>query len=1060
MFRALRPSFRPNRTVAARSRRARVGLELLEDRRLLSTKSTLAGGVLTINADNTPNVVIVKNQLVGTTMMAVVQTSSSQNPNQQDMFPVGQVKLVVFNGGTAKNTFTSNVFAPAQIHGHGVGDVLNGSPSFDTLITEDSSSATINGDVFGRTTFVANSDLFFTLTNTSLTSFGHSFNLNMVRNVVLNLAGPLASNGGGHVDLAGYTDTATVNSQGAVRTDYYLGNGVTTINGGPGLNVLNAGNVASMRIAGNAFTVNGVKDTLNNITNLNVSNAAGTSTIDLNGFAGDTFVTLSRAGNATVRGGSGTNTIISSAGTNVVLPGLGKDLVSGSNITRFAGLPAGPVAAALRNVSAGPATVYLEPNGTTLDVVGPTGVGFSLLGNWAVAPASGGQQTFTATGNVVLHAAAGDLTFSPATSSPLTVTAQGPFLGFGTLVGAGLTGLTLNTSDPSSPLNRLESTIGLHVDSAGSTWNIAMGKDVPGLAPMPLEGAVPYLVATSTGGASTSFAGTTIAAGGGHALKLLLDPSDPSLWVQSSNAGKVELQVAASLQGNLLFTPTQAVPNALPFYGNLFTTGVDGGAKGATIDFGDLRAVATGPAVIDLDVSGTTNLAGVTPDVVRGVVTGQLGVPQAFPGGNVAVGVNGEIRAGFSGYVSIFNVGQGPDYDFTIASGAASAVFRDGSIAFATTGASFESGYRSHTPSRLSYLGPLVGHLIGTIGKGTQFAPTSVQATADMKFTGSLKALIPGAASLVLNNTTVPSIAISGNSASFPVFGQFGLTGTVTGAGDLALSGGTGGPLTKVGGRTYIGEVHFFDLNIMPVENVPVFGTLNIGFNGNADSSQVATARVFFHSYPYSPPQYYSPADARLITDSGRLEATMDATYIAATSSLQFGVSGQVTGTRESILAGGADRKTLTLNSQVDLDNGNIRVYENALGFDGKIFKDTLFDFAGEGQFGPSAFPDSKSPSGLARNGLVAQRHGPRARPHQHVDPPDQSGRGTPANPRPAPGSSGRAVHLLHRYRTPVRPGSSYQVAAHWQDNQGRGNTKVFNVQFPSNPSRPNRRRN
>ena len=44
------------------------------------------------------------------------------------------------------------------------------------------------------------------------------------------------------------------------------------------------------------------------------------------------------------------------------------------------------------------------------------------------------------------------------------------------------------------------------------------------------------------------------------------------------------------------------------------------------------------------------------------------------------------------------------------------------------------------------------------------------------------------------------------------------------------------------------------------------------------------------------------------------------------------------------------------------------------------------------------------------------------------------------------PGSNGRKVALRHRYLKAGSAGHHHQIVAQWQDNQGRGNTELFQV--------------
>ena len=58
--------------------------------------------------------------------------------------------------------------------------------------------------------------------------------------------------------------------------------------------------------------------------------------------------------------------------------------------------------------------------------------------------------------------------------------------------------------------------------------------------------------------------------------------------------------------------------------------------------------------MINFDVNHTTNLAGVSPDLVQRVIQGLQPLDHTFPGGTtgLAAGVNGLMRVGYSGMSS------------------------------------------------------------------------------------------------------------------------------------------------------------------------------------------------------------------------------------------------------------------------------------------------------------------------------------------------------------------------------------------------------------------------
>lgn len=1023
-------SFRPrastNRRAAESRRRNRPAFECLEGRQLLSATASLVNGTLTINADDGPTNDVQVSTLFPSSIRVV---TTSGRGTTKDLFDINKVTSIVFNGGAGANTFTNRTSLAAQINSRGRGDVINAGVSTRDVVTLSSSNAVVHGGLLGGTVVAATADRFFALTDSNLTTNMGTYTLDHVANVQLTLAGPGAALGGSSISLRGYSGAATVVSQGAMRTDYILGTGPTSITGGTGLNVLTVENAASAKFADDILTVNGVPSMLTNITNINISNAGGSNTIDLAGFAGSTFMTIAKAGNTIVRGGSAFNNIVSSAGANLVLPSLGVDQVGGSGVTRFAGLAA-TVSPDQRNAATGSASVLLQPNGG-LDVVGPTGAGFSLLGNWSVSTSSTGLQTLTATDNIVLRTAAGDFPFVVSPASPLVVHAQGPFLGFGTLVDASLKGLTLDTSAASSPLNPLESVFGLHVATAGATWNIALGKNVPGSSRFPVEAAVPYLFTTANAGASASFGTRSVTAGPGQTLTVLLDPSDPSLYVQGDGT---DFQVGASAQGAIPFVPSQDLYQILKttpvVFGNLFTTGTNPFRSGAAIEFGSLPVSLVGPAVIDFDASNTRGLAGVTPDLVQRIILGQTTLSQAFPDGlsNIAVGVNGSLRVGYTGSSTPSAPNPPIDYDLTLSSPVASFAYTPGNAHFAGTLTSVDPGYRTGKPTPLAYLGQSIQGITGAI---EGLADPSLSARAAMRFGGAMGVLVPN----VLLSLSRNGVGVSGTSLAAPAFGTFDLTGTVDPNGDLRLNGDKTVTVVR-NARDSSGLIQ--GDNTSPT--YPLKGSFGLTYQGATNPNQTPRSAITVSINPFDIPQYVA-SNSRHI-DKFRLDGTFTPTFRAdGTSFIKFVGSGRVTGTSTTLGDFGTPDSTEAVNTAWELV-GNQIIQSFSSTFDGSLKRNVL-------DLNSAAFP-GVAIAPRAVTSRVAKLVG-------RISEPDRKstwtltvdwGDGSPVQTLVfRPGSNGRRVVLRHRYRTANPSGQPYQVLVRWHDDQGRGNAALFHVQ-------------
>lgn len=1032
MFFSRRPNAQATSRARGAMRRNRPSIECLETRQLLSATATLSGGVLTINADNASNNQIAVSNVFPNDFIVVGTSSGRQFLKQK--FDLSAVKSVVFNGGTGANSFTNNSNVRAFINGHGKGDILKGGNLTNDVITSDSSSATIDGNVFGRSIFAATSDLFINATDTSVTTRNGTYTLKNIHNMQIRLAGPLASNGGGRVSLEGYTSAASVVSEGAVRTDFQLGSGPTSIVGSSGLNVVSVNNVNNARVEDGKVVINGVSNSFTNVTNLNIVNAGGTNIIDLAGFAGNTFVSLVKPGGSAVRGGSGVNSIVGGAANTFVLPSVGTDVVTGSNITRYVGLSPNPVPLAQRSAVSGPATVFLKPGGV-LDIVGPTGAGFSLVGNWSVTTSATAPQSFSASGNVVLKTPAGDIPFVVPAASPLIVHAQSAIKGFGNLVDASLTGLTIDTTSPSSPLNRLETVFGLHL-AAGGTWSIALGKDLPGGSQMPLSASVPYLFSTFASGATASFGTQTVTAGNRRTLTAVLDPSDPSLYVQSDASSN--FRVGTSLQGDLKFTPNQRINGNPPVFGNLFSAGTNPFRSGATIDFGNLRALATGDAVINFDVNRTTNLSGVTPDLVQKLLAGQIPIGQALPGGlsNVSVGVNGSLRAGYTGSGFAGTSPATPDFDLTFASPIASVALASNALNFATTRTTIEPGYLTNKASSVAFVGQWITGMAGSISDG---ASPAFNAQATLLFDGNLALAMPDTVIMgITSNPAKAGLTLSGLSAVTPGFGRFGMSGSVQPNGDLILNG-TGAMTTVVSG----GHAFLFTPGTTqtPIVKFRMDGNFGLTFRGAPGSATPLSGAIIVSINPMNIPEYvssstfFTPREENILRGAFNMEVFAEGT----TKGIRFKGSGTVTGTLIEVGIPGTKRSPV--NEAWQLIGNQIFIAK------GGLFTKTNSEFILD--LPSAAFPGVKLDTRAGAKPMVTLSG-------RISEPSKKStwtltinwGDGSKVQRIVFPkGSHGRRIAIHHRYRNPAPAGKPFTVVASWQDDKGTGNSELLQVQ-------------
>src|SRR5262249_32918264 len=146
---------------------------------------------------------------------------------------------------------------------------------------------------------------------------------------------------------------------------------------------------SQVRAQGSAVISNGGLDNLSNIATATFQGTAGNDLIDLNGLPFRTLIN-GNAGNDTLRGGLADDTIDGGAGQALILSSAGNDRVTDADGSAQASgvVPGRKTPDQLAQVGKLQVALHDVNGAHTLDVFGPTGAGFQLVGNWQSSLAS------------------------------------------------------------------------------------------------------------------------------------------------------------------------------------------------------------------------------------------------------------------------------------------------------------------------------------------------------------------------------------------------------------------------------------------------------------------------------------------------------------------------------------------------------------------------------------------------------------------------------------------------------------------------------------------------
>jgi hypothetical protein len=302
--------------------------------------------------------------------------------------------------------------------------------------------------------------------------------------------------------------------------------------------------------------------------------------------------------------------------------------------------------------------LYVLRDGNALHITGPTGHGFSLLGNWrqrTTGSADAITTTYTLADSVTLRTIVGDLSVPIPPAARIRITTEQQTWGryFGEIESIEL-GMSLSAMDIVTPLGRSWGTVFdsdvAGVNANGGGWGICLGSD-PRLTDteLPLNPAVPYLFYTDTKGFTGSLGAIEVGAVGTFGYSVVLDPTD-GFFIGAKGVPVVgDVAYGVSYAGLIPFEPN-ARPGAWDdeMFGNVYAkAGLDIGAFNPTIPVS-----VDGAYVLDLDANGDgRNLGGLKLNVntllAQGFTEDALGTRVDRVFADVAIGVNGRANIGY-----------------------------------------------------------------------------------------------------------------------------------------------------------------------------------------------------------------------------------------------------------------------------------------------------------------------------------------------------------------------------------------------------------------------------
>lgn len=200
-------------------------------------------------------------------------------------------------------------------------------------------------------------------------------------------------------------------------------------------------------------------------------------------------------------------------------------------------------------------------------------------------------------------------------------------------VAAGAQTASLTEVDANALFGKFNEDYGLGITLPGTGFGMASGASLMARASfsgIPLRPDGTYFFYQKNSGGSISFGGATASASGSSTITVIIDPSDPFIYVAG---GPIEF--GASAKGLIPFVPQSKSYTGPTFSGNLF-------GKINDIPIGNLPATASGSVVIDLDPNDPGDAYKLNGNAAS--LFTKSGLNSALP--NISIGVNGTVAAG------------------------------------------------------------------------------------------------------------------------------------------------------------------------------------------------------------------------------------------------------------------------------------------------------------------------------------------------------------------------------------------------------------------------------
>jgi hypothetical protein len=316
--------------------------------------------------------------------------------------------------------------------------------------------------------------------------------------------------------------------------------------------------------------------------------------------------------------------------------------------------------------------MYAVRDGNALHITGPTGHGFSLIGDWQQRTTGRGEATkttYTLADSVTLRSMVGDITVRIPSRASIRIATAPQTWGryFGEIESINLA-MDLGVMDIATPLGRSWGMV-FNNDFAGANangggWGIRLGSD-PLLedTDLPLNPAVPYLFYTDNKGFTGSFGEIEVGAVGSFGYSVVVDPAD-SFFVGAKGVPVVgDVAYGISAHGLIPFEPN-ARPSGFDeeMFGNVYAkAGLDISAFNPAVPVN-----IDGDYVLDLDANDDgKNLGGLKVNVSKLLADGfseaALGTSVGRVFGDIAIGVNGKVNLGYekAGFELSVPVGEG-----------------------------------------------------------------------------------------------------------------------------------------------------------------------------------------------------------------------------------------------------------------------------------------------------------------------------------------------------------------------------------------------------------------